>query len=72
MPLTIPQINALSISDLEVERDRYMTSNPEYTRLQNWITWRTTSIGVMDTNKSMLLSGPGSNPLGNPPPPPGV
>ncbi len=73
MPVfTLEQKKAMTKAQLIIERDRFMTTNPEYEKLDIHVRWRTDLDAYGDLLKSIALNGPGPNPLPPPPPPPGI
>jgi hypothetical protein len=71
MSLTRAQIQEKTYLLLKAYRDSLAPSDPELPVIQAWVDWRDEVIDNSDANKTLMKSGPGSNPIGNPPPPPG-
>ncbi len=72
MPWTHQQKMDASEAELITQRDRYISTNPEYISCQEHLNYRANGKTFADNFKAAMINGGlGQNPPGNPPTPPG-
>lgn len=70
MSWTHEQKMAASIISITQYKNSLSPSDPDYAKAVEHVQWRNDRIAWDDTDKLAMKNGPGSNPPGNPPPPP--
>lgn len=70
--MTWAQLRDKTETELADDLSRYIPSHPNAIMIQAEINWRIAGKAWAANYTDLMVNGPGSNPPGNPPPPPGV
>lgn len=72
MAWTEEQIKGASIITITQYKNTLSPTDSDYEAVVAEVNWRNARIAWNDADKLKMKNGPGSNPPGNPPPPPGA